>query len=275
MDESHVNITQKLDALKGIAPNGAEYWMARDIQHILQYTKWQNFEGVIEKAVRACAESNVEPSHHIAETSKMMELGKGAHIQGKDYFLSRYACYLIAMNADPGKREVALAQTYFAIQTRRMEQEDKLSGDRRRLELRRRVRDHHKTLNQAAKEAGVERYAIFHAAGIKAMYAMRLQELKRRRNLAAKEDWLDRAGAEELAANDFRITQAEAKLKRDGVGTERDAINTHSEVGRQVRRAIERIGGAMPETLPVERHIKEVERRLAATSRKLIADGSE
>jgi DNA-damage-inducible protein D len=247
-------VMKALDEKKREAPNGEDYWMARDIQHILGYTEWRNFLGVIEKARVACDAAGVKSAHHVVDTNKVIESGKGAKLERADCYLTRYACYLIAMNGESSKPEVATAQTYFAVQTRRQE----ISDQEKRIALRDRVRKGYKILHGTARGAGVTRFGLFNDAGYRGLYGMGLADIKKRKNIPAKEDMLDFAGRAELAANEFRVTQTQQKLKRDRIQGESAAINTHRTVGLEVRNAIRRIGGTMPESLPKEEPIKKL-----------------
>jgi DNA-damage-inducible protein D len=255
-------ITEKLDAIKGFTAKSIEYWCARDLMPVLGYVDWRNFEGAIERAKVSFDAAGEQATHHFVETTRMMEIGKGAEREVGDYFLSRAACYLIAMNGDPSKPEIAEAQKYFAIQTRRMEKLERLIGDQKRVMLRNRVKDRNSKLNTTAHQAGVKRFGIFHGAGIQAMYKMRLTDIKERRGIGEKEDWLDRQGVEELAANEFRITQTDAKIRRESIQGEERAIRAHQQVGVEVRQAIQRLGNTVPEDLPPEPPIREIEKRL-------------
>jgi|WetSurMetagenome_2_1015567.scaffolds.fasta_scaffold01227_4 DNA-damage-inducible protein D len=250
---------KKLDDAKQLTKNGGEYWLAREIQSILGYATWENFHNVINKARMACESSGIEPDNQFRSTTKKVAVGSGAMVPQVDYFLTRYACYLIAMNGDAStKPEIATAQTYFAVQTRRQEIQDKLTTDEKRLQLRDRVKNANKDLNSAAKDAGVQRYALFHDAGYRGLYEMGLSDIKRKKGLLDKEDLLDRASRAELAANEFRITQTEVKLVRDKINNEKDAVATHREVGREVRATIKKLNGVMPEELPAEASIKKL-----------------
>ncbi|MCA9468162.1 MAG: DNA damage-inducible protein D [Nitrospira sp.] len=253
--------SQKLEEIKHISKNGGEYWRARDLQSALGYTSWENFEKVIQRARTACESVGISPEDQFHETMKMIEAGKGAMVPRKDYFLSRYGCYLLAMNGDPDKTEIANAQSYFAVQTRRQEIKDTLEIENKRLQLRERVKSNNKKLNSAAKMAGVQKFAVFHAAGYQGLYKMGLVDIKKRKGIQPKDDLLDRAGRAELAANDFRITQTEEKLMRDKVHSEKEAIATHHKVGSEVRSTIKKLGGIMPENLPSEPSIKTIERK--------------
>jgi DNA-damage-inducible protein D len=252
-------LTVSLELMKKAAPNGEDYWMGRDLQSALGYTNWANFESVIHKGIQACEGTGVNPQYHFVESSKMIEAGKGAMVKRADWFLTRYACYLIAMNGDPTKPEIATAQSYFAVQTRRQEIADaaiEVDSDGERIKLRERVRINNRTLAGVAKDSGVKRFGLFNDAGYRGLYDMGIAELKRFRGIADKDSVLDVAGREELAAHDFRITQTEAKLKNEGIKGELQATNAHLQVGREVRRAIKRVQGTMPEKLPKEQNIK-------------------
>ncbi len=256
----------KLDERKRVSRNGVEFWMARDIQPIFGYADWRHFEEVVQKARLACGSIGTEPDHHFVATDKMVSIGSGAERTRRDWYLSRYAAYLIAMNGNSAKAEVGFAQTYFAVQTRRQEKQDQLVDAEKRIALRRRVTNANIQLNSAAKRAGVQRYAVFHAAGYKSLYGMPLPEIKRAKGLRDNEDLLDRAGRTELAANEFRITQTEEKIVRESVVGEQQAIATHQTVAAAVRSTIARLGGTMPENLPPEPSIKKI---LAERSKRL------
>jgi DNA-damage-inducible protein D len=247
-------VMKALDEKKREAPNGEDYWMGRDIQTILGYDRWENFQSVIQKSRTACSGSGITPDYHFLDTTKVIRAGKGAKLERADYYLTRYACYLIAMNGDSTKAEVATAQTYFAVQTRRQE----LSDQEKRIALRDRVRKGYKILHGTARGAGVTRFGLFNDAGYRGLYGMGLADIKKRKNIPAKEDLLDCAGRAELAANEFRVTQTQQKLERDRIQGESAAINTHRTVGLEVRDAIRRIGGIMPENLPKEEPIKKL-----------------
>lgn len=251
-------VVRALEGKKRTAPNGEDYWTARDIQPILGYAEWRNFDLVIKKAKMACEASGVPSAYHFVETDKVITSGKGAQLQRADCYLTRYACYLIAMNADSGKIEVATAQTYFAVQTRRQE----ISDQHKRAALRERVRTGNKLLAGTAKDAGVTRFDHFNNAGYVGLYGMGVPDIKRRKRIPPTQDLLDRAGRAELAANEFRITQTQQKLERERIHGESAAINTHKMVGHEVRVAIERIGGTPPEDLPIEEPISQVKKRL-------------
>ena len=258
---------------------GNEYWSARDLQHLLDYSTWQKFMAVITKAQTACAQSGYAVADHFNRTVKMVVIGSGAQRQQTDFHLSRYACYLIVQNGDPNKNVIAAGQTYFAVQTRRQELQDtetfrQLSEDKQRLLLRGQIRTHNSDLAAAAKEAGVEKpveYATFQNHGYKGLYGgLDNQGIHKRKGLKKSQKILDHMNASELAANLFRATQTEEKLRRDHIKGKTQANQAHFEVGRKVRQTIEELGGIMPEDQPVpEKSIKQLEneeqKRLAAT----------
>lgn len=256
MDAQIQALIAALDAIRRETPAGVEYWMARDLQMILEYSKWESFEEVIEKAKIACAGVGVEVENQFLQSEKMVPIGSGAQRGITDYFLSRYACYLIAMNGDSAKEPIAVAQTYFAVQARKQEVEDEQRQIEKRAELRNRVTVANKALNIAAKSAGVQNYGFFHDAGYRGLYGMRLGDIKKRKNIDG--DLLDHAGRAELAANEFRITQTEQKIVRDNISGEQNAIQTHKAIGAEVRATIKKIGGTMPEDLPPEPSLKKL-----------------
>lgn len=242
---------------------GNDYWESRDLAEVLEYTQYRNFEAVIEKAKMACFNSGHRIEDHFADVSKMVEIGSGATREIKVTLLSRYACYLAIQNADPKKEIVAHGQTYFAIQTRRQELEDECIEEERRLLLRDEIRRHNVQLADAARDAGVIEpidYAIFQNHGYMGLYGgLKQKDIHRRKGLKKSQKILDHMGSTELAANLFRATQAEEKLRRDEV-TGKDAANrTHREVGAKVRQTIKELGGTMPEALPPAESIKKVE----------------
>lgn len=256
--------TSPFEKLKRTNPHGAEFWSARDLQPLLGYHEWRKFEGAIKKAITSCKESGNEPEHHFVGADKMITLGKGGQRKVKDYRLSRFACYLIAQNGDPRKSEIARAQKYFAVQTRRQELSDAARADEERLQLHAQTSQAYNALSDAARDAGVdhEMFGVFHDAGFKGLYGMGEEQLKTHKGIARKEAALDRMDTTELAANQFRLTQTREKLRREGIATPEEAIQTHSQIGKEVRRAISRIGGAMPETQPPAEPITKVEKRL-------------
>jgi len=251
-------VYQSLDSIKRISPRGVEHWMARDLQKPLGYLTWENFEKVIEKARMACESTNTDPNNHILAITNMVSIGSGAERKRRDFLVSRYGAYLIAMNGDPRLPQIATAQTYFAIQTRKQEIEDHRKDMSKRLELRERVKNANKHLGDAAKDSGVQNYALFHAAGYRGLYGLKLNQIKERKGIKPKEELLDRAGRAELAANEFRITQTEEALKQNEIKGDTSARKTHERVGKEVRNTIKKIGGTMPEDLPAEPSIKKL-----------------
>lgn len=267
---------RSFEDLRRTNEHGAEYWSARDIQPLLGYDQWRRFENAIRKAQASCEQSGNDCDHHFAGAGRMIEIGKGGVRNVPDYHLSRFACYLIAQNGDPRKPEIAHAQRYFAIQTRRQEISDAQAADRERLELRRQASEEFKNLSGAARQAGVSNpmFGVFHDAGYKGMYGgLGRDAIKKCKGVPEREELMDRMDTTELAANQFRMTQAREKLARDGVRTEQRAILTHEQVGREVRAAIRRIGGTLPENIPPAEPIKEVEKRLRRARPKLVLDG--
>jgi DNA-damage-inducible protein D len=252
------SIVNSLDNSKRLSAKGGEYWMGRSIQDILGYDKWDKFENVIRRAMKACESAGINPDNHFLQTGKMVDIGSGAQRERGDYFLTRYACYLVAMNGDTSKPEVGIAQTYFAVQARKQEVQDRLTETERRIQLKERVKNANRSLTSTAKRAGVQRYALFHDAGYQGLYEMGLAEIKKKKGIAPKENLLDRAGRTELAANEFRITQTSDKLLREGINKEQLAIETHRKVGREVRKVIEKLGGTLPENLSPEESIKKL-----------------
>ena len=254
------------ESIKHIDEFGYEYWYARELQTVLNYKEWRKFNGVIKKAIVACETSKINASEQFVEADKLSKRNNNATTIIKDYKLSRYACYLIAQNGDSRKQAVALAQTYFAIQTRKQEltEEDysKLSEDEKRLYQRNLTRKGNYSLNQTAKKAGVKNFDKFHNAGYKGLYnGETANDIAKRKNLRYREDILDNMGSVELAANLFRITQTEEKLKIDNIKGESNANNTHYNIGKNIREVIAKNGGIMPEDLPTpKKSLKELEK---------------
>ena len=227
------NIVDELNRFRKVHSNGAEFWDARTLFRVLGYSDWTNFKTVIQKAIIACDNSGVFSSNHFRDFTDMIEVGKSAKREIENWYLSRYACYLIAMNGDSGKPEIATAQTYFAAQTLRSEAEQALTEEQRRLLLRDRVKGANKKLSGAAKDAGVrsQNFGIFQDAGYKGLYGGKgVKEIKRVKGISNTEDLLDCIGRAELAMNEFRITQTEEKLRAESIKGEQRAIDTHHEV---------------------------------------------
>jgi DNA-damage-inducible protein D len=242
---------------------GMEFWSSREFAGVLGYGDYRNFEGVIEKAKMACFNSGHRLEDHFVDVTEMVTIGSGAERPIKTVLLSRYACYLVIQNADPNKEIVAHGQTYFAIQTRRQELADEHVEDERRVLLREEIRRHNVQLADAAKGAGVIEpldYAIFQNHGYMGLYGgLKQEDIHRRKGLKKSQKILDHMGSTELAANLFRATQAEEKLRRDEVKGKNAANRTHREVGAKVRQTIRELGGTMPEELPVVESIKKIE----------------
>ena len=277
--KNEVTIAGKsFEDLKQVNEHGAEFWSARALQSMLGYSQWRRFEQAIERAITSSMESGNPPEHHFAGAGKPITGGKGAVQIVDDYQLSRFACYLIAQNGDPRKPEIAQAQQYFAIQTRRQELSDQLTADKERLELRKQTSEEFKALSGAAQDAGVQSkmFGVFHDAGYKGLYGgLGRESIKQRKSIPEKDNLLDRMNATELAANQFRLTQTRDKLAQDGVRNQSHAIQTHENVGKEVRDAIKRIGGTWPENIPPAEHIKEVEKRVKTATPKLTLDERE
>ena len=259
--------TERLfEDIKHIDENGSEFWYARELQVSLDYKRWQKFLNVIEGAKNACKQSNNLLLDHFTQVGKMIKLGKGGNRNVIDYKLSRYACYLIAQNGDSRKRVIALAQTYFAIQTRRQELSEKeyntLTEDEKRLYQRNLTRKGNYSLNIAAKNAGVKNFDRFHNSGYKGLYnGETANDIAKRKGLRYREDILDNMGSDELIANLFRISQTKQKLKKDNVSLEKTANETHFNIGKNIREVIIKNGGTMPEDLPTpDKSLKEIER---------------
>ncbi len=243
---------------------GSEFWSARDLAKILEYEEYRNFANVIDNAMTACASAGVSVDDHFVEITDMVPIGSGATREVSSMLLSRYACYLVIQNADPSKAIVALGQTYFAIQTRRQEVSMLAVEDEERLLLRVELTKHNKQLAGAAKDAGViesKDYAIFQDHGYRGLYGMSHREIHYRKGLKKSQKILDHMGSTELAANLFRATQTEEKLKREKISGKDKANQTHRDVGAKVRKTIEELGGTMPEDLPTHDSIKKIERK--------------
>ncbi|NCS66439.1 MAG: DNA damage-inducible protein D [Hydrogenophilales bacterium CG03_land_8_20_14_0_80_62_28] len=269
---------KSFESIKQTNEHGAEYWSARDLQLLLGYSQWRRFEQAIERAITSCEQSGNRPDYHFAGAGKMVGLGSGSQRTVEDYHLSRFACYLIAQNGDPRKPEIAQAQKYFAVQARRQELNDQATADMERLELRKQTAEEFKALSGAAQDAGVQSkmFGVFHDAGYKGLYGgIGRDAIKQRKAIPEKDNLLDRMNATELAANQFRLTQTRDKLAREGVRNQSQAIQTHEQVGKEVRDAIKRIGGTLPENIPPAEHIKEVEKRVKTATPKLTLDERE
>ena len=259
---------QIFENIKHVNEYGQEFWYARDLQVALEYETWRSFQKVILKAQNACENADNNVSDHFVDVGKMVNLGSGSQREIGDYMLSRYACYLIVMNGDPRKQVIAIGQTYFAVKTRQqelVENYDELSEDQKRLAIRSEMKRHNKQLADAAHDAGVEtplEYAIFQNYGYQGLYGgLSAKDIQQRKVLKKSENILDHMGSTELAANLFRATQTEEKLRRDQIQGKELANAVHYQVGRKVRQTIKELGGTMPEDLPTPpKSIKQIEK---------------
>lgn len=266
-DEQNSYTESLFESIKHINEYGEEFWYARELQRALEYTEWRNFFKVISKSMTACENSENMVSDHFVDVNKIVEAGATSK-PVDDYELSRYACYLIVQNGDSRKKVIALGQTYFAVKTRQQElidNFDELNDAQKRLAIRREMTEHNKLLVEAAKNAGVETnldYAIFQNYGYRGLYGgMDAKAIHHHKGLKPSQKILDHMGYEELAANLFRATQTEAKIKRDNIQGKENANQTHYNVGKEVRDTISRLGGTMPEDLPTPtKSIKQIER---------------
>ena len=262
--------SETFESIRHFDKDGNEYWLARQLSRVLEYSEYRHFLPVIEKAKEACTTSKHSAADHFEDILEMVDIGSGAKRSVPDVRLSRYACYLIVQNGDPSKPVIANGQTYFAMQTRRQELADEerfaqLTENERRLLLRDELTHHNKALTAAAKDAGVETgldYAIFQDHGYKGLYGgLSAKNIHARKGLKKSHKILDHMGSTELAANLFRTTQTEEKLRREKIKEKQAANRTHFEVGHKVRQTIKELGGTMPENLPKpEKSIKQIER---------------
>ena len=263
-NESYNNKT--FEEIKHVDENGIEYWYARELMKVLQYAKWENFKKVIEKAIIACENSEILIKDCFLDIRKPIISGKGKEEYIEDYKLTRYACYLVAQNGDSRKKVIALAQTYFAIQTRKQEISVKeyslLTEDEKRLYQRNLTKKGNYSLNQTAKNAGVKNFDKFHNSGYKGLYnGETADDIAKRKGLRYREDILDNMGSDELIANLFRISQTEQKLKKDNIQNEKGANETHYNIGKNIREVIAKNGGTMPEDLPTpKKSLKQLEK---------------
>lgn len=270
------------EKIKRMSEDGFEYWSARDLSKLLEYVQWRNFENAVSKAKESCKNSGFEIQDHFADVGNMVEIGSKTERELNDYRLSRFACYLIVQNADPSKKNVAMGQAYFAVKTRQKEllekEEQKLiqsEENQKRLFLREEMKKHNKHLADAASNAGVKEpgdYAIFQDFGYKGLYGgLGNKDIHERKGLKKSQNILDHMGSTELAANLFRATQTEEKLRRENIKGKQRANQTHYEVGKKVRQTIKELGGTMPEDLPTVDSIKKIERE----ERKKLEDKGE
>lgn len=277
MSEISIYSEQTFESIKHINEDGQEYWLARELQPVLEYVQWRNFAEAIERAKLACKNSGFDIEDHFADVSKTINMPKGAHKDVPDCMLSRYACYLIVMNGDPRKDVIAVGQTYFAVKTRQQELIDnyeQLTEDQKRLAIRNEMIAHNKSLAEAAQMAGIEDakdYAIFQNMGYQGLYGgLGAKEIHVKKGLKKSQKILDHMGSTELAANLFRATQTDEKIRRENIKGKAEANQTHFEVGAKVRQTIKELGGTMPEDLPTpEKSIKQIERE---QEKKKLAD---
>lgn len=267
--QEEANYTESVfESIRHVNKYGQEFWYARELSKTLEYKDFRNFELTVFKAMDTCENSGYKISDHFGEVTEMVSIGSGATRGFPSYRLSRYACYLLVMNGDSQKKIIALGQTYFAVKTRQQElidNYDKLNEDQKRLAIRYEMMEHNKQLVAAAKDSGVETtldYAIFQNYGYMGLYGgMKAQDIKNHKGLKKNENILDNMNYEELAANLFRATQTEAKLRRENIQGKDNANQTHYDVGKEVRDTISRLGGTMPEDLPTpEKSIKQIEK---------------
>jgi len=265
MNELEIN-NSVFENIKHIDEEGNEYWLARELQVALEYRQWRRFESVINEAMVACKKSKINVYDHFANVGKMVDIGSKTRRELNDYKLSRYACYLIAQSGDNRKKSISLAKTYFAVQTRKMELLEKdynsLTEDEKRFYQRYLTRKGNLSLNQTARKAGVKNFDKFHNAGYMGLYnGETANDIAKRKGLRYREDILDNMGSVELAANLFRISQTDEKIKNENITGENNATKTHYIVGKKIRKAIRDIGGTMPEDLPTpNKSLKELEK---------------
>ena len=275
LDEKENYNNRTFEDIKHVDENGIEYWNARELQLVLDYKEWRKFEGVIKKAKEACKNAGISEVEHFVGADKLSKRANNTNVIIADYKLTRYACYLIAQNGDSRKKVIALAQTYFAIQTRKQEISEKeyneLTEDEKRFYQRNLTRKGNYSLNKTAKNAGVKNFDKFHNYGYKGLYnGETADDIAKRKGLRYREDILDNMGSDELIANLFRISQTEQKLKREHIQTEKDANETHYTIGKNIREVIAKNGGTMPEDLPTpEKSLKQLEKENKNNQMKL------
>lgn len=266
MNEIKEHTEKMFEDIKHIDEEGKEYWLARELQIAFKYKEWRKFDGIINKSITSCNNSNINANDQFVQVDKLIQHGKGGMRNIKDYKLSRYACYLIAQNGDSHMKVIALAQTYFAIQTRKQELSEKeysmLTEDEKRFYQRNLTRKGNYSLNMVARNVGVRNFDKFHNAGYKGLYGGETaNDIAKRKKLRYREDILDNMNEDELVANLFRINQTKQKLLKDKVQGENNASDIHYEVGKEIRYTIKKLGGTMPEDMPTpEKSLKELEK---------------
>lgn len=275
MPDTSDDLKARFESIKQTSPYGMEYWSARDLMPLLGYDKWERFDDTIDRAKAACVNAGQVVADHLPGAGKMITVGKGGKREVKDYALSRFGAYLVAMNGDPRKPEIAAAQVYFAVQTRRAERWDELrEGVEERARLRQHLAETNKQFNATAQEHGVNSrsFGRLHDAGARGLYGgMGIQQVKTYKGIGSKEDLADRMGRAELIANDFVRSQTEQKIRNEAIQGQERVIAAHFEVGRETRNTIERIGGTMPEDLPAEPSIRPLVAARIRPRKKLIA----
>ena len=262
--------SETFDQIKHFSDEGNEFWYARELASVLDYKRWDKFKNVIEKAKESCNNSGLKIEDHFSHVGNMVDLGSGAQREIENIMLTRYACYLIVQNGDPRKEVIALGQTYFAVKTRERELEEnyeQLTDDQKRLAIRNEMINHNKSLAEAAQIAGIDDpkdYAIFQNKGYQGLYGgLGVKDIHQRKGLKKSHKILDHMGSTELAANLFRATQTDEKLRRENINGKEKANRTHFVVGKKVRQTIAELGGTMPEDLPTpEKSIKQIEKEL-------------
>jgi DNA-damage-inducible protein D len=261
---SYIHTIDKLEAIKRQSAQGIDYWMARDINILLGYPTWREFEAVIERARNAMIANGVDPSHQVVLTHKLMEVGGGAQKRGDDYFLTRGACRLIAMNGDPSKPEIAGAQAYFVVQTHRMEQEDALSADEKRLQLRERVKTAFRVVSGVAQDAGLtsKKQPLFHDARYQGLYGMSRRDVLLKKGLKQDDNPFDHAGPLELSANEFQMNVAADVIQKEGIKGEYNLISKNKAIAQDIRKTMRNSGATLPEHLPTAEPIRQVAKRL-------------
>jgi DNA-damage-inducible protein D len=269
--ETHIVIS-RLNALKRTSARGKPFWTGRDIMEVLDYKDWRDFREVMERAKTSCEMAGNFSAYHFVLQPELITAGKGAQRERENFSLSQYACYLIAMNGDPSKPEIANAQAYFTEQTYLQEQQNLLTESERRLVIRDRVKDANRKLSGAAKVSGVrsKMFGVFHDAGYKGLYGgLGAEAVKTRKKIDPKDDILDCMGRAELAANEFRITQTEQTLTNKGIKGEQRAIDTHMHIGKRVRATMKELGNTLPENLSAEPSIKKLAASKAREDKRL------